>query len=166
MHATHTILNIHRDREFRGLPLERVYKHLFNPALYLQAYGKIARNAGAMTQGTMPETVDGMTLQKIYPIIARLKRQQYRWTPVRRTAIPKVNGQLRSLGIPTWSDKLLHEVLRMLLEAYYEPRFSRHSHGFRPRRGCHSALSEIQRTWKGTAWLIEGDVHGCFDYAS
>jgi retron-type reverse transcriptase len=100
MRATNTILNIHRDRGFRGLPLERVYKHLFNPAFYLQAYGKIARNAGAMTPGTTPETVDGMTLQKIYRIIARLKRQRYRWTPVRRIAIPKANGKLRPLGIP------------------------------------------------------------------
>jgi group II intron reverse transcriptase/maturase len=163
MRATDTILNIHRDRGFRGLPLERVYKHLFNPAFYLHAYGKISRNAGAMTQGTTPETVDGMTLQKIHRIIARLKQERYRWTPVRRTAIPKANGKMRPLGIPTWSDKLLQEVLRMLLEAYYEPRFSRHSHGFRPHRGCHSALSEIQRTWKGTVWFIEGDIQGCFD---
>ena len=163
MRATDTILNIHRDRGSRGLPLERVYKHLFNPTFYLHAYGKISRNAGAMTPGTTPETVDGMTLQKIHRIIARLKQGRYRWTPVRRTAIPKANGKMRPLGLPTWSDKLLQEVLRMLLEAYYEPRFSRHSHGFRPHRGCHSALSEIQRTWKGTVWFIEGDIQGCFD---
>src|SRR5215510_10336865 len=107
MRATDAILNIHRDRETRGLPLERVYKHRFNPAFSLHAYGKISRNAGAMTPGTTPETVDGMTLQKIHRIIARLKQGRYRWTPVRRTAIPKANGKMRPLGLPTWSDKLL-----------------------------------------------------------
>jgi hypothetical protein len=100
MRATDTILNIHRDRGFRGLPLERVYKHLFNPAFYLHAYGKISRNVGAMTQGATPETVDGMTLKKIHRIIARLKQGRYRWTPARRTAIRKANGKMRPLGIP------------------------------------------------------------------
>lgn len=163
MRSANTILNIHNDRGAKGLPLERVFKHLFNPEFYLAAYGKIYRNAGAMTKGTTDETVDGMTLQKINNIIELLQFERYCWTPVRRTAIPKKNGKLRPLGIPTWSDKLLQEVLRTLLEAYYEPRFSSHSHGFRPNRGCHTALLEIQRTWKGTVWFIEGDIKGCFD---
>jgi group II intron reverse transcriptase/maturase len=143
--------------------LDRVYKHLFDPDLFLRAYGKIYRNFGAMTKGATEETVDGMSLQKIHAIIDLLKQKRYRWTPVRRTEIPKPNGKMRPLGIPTWSDKLVQEVLRTLLEPYYEQKFSCHSHGFRSDRGCHSALLEIRRTWKGTVWFIEGDIKGCFD---
>ena len=157
------VLFIHQKRGAQGMPLERVYRHLFNPDFYLTAYGKIYRNAGAMTKGVTGETVDGMDLQKIHSMIELLRQERYRWKPVRRLEIPKANGKMRPLGIPTWSDKLLQEVLRMLLEAYYEPRFSQCSHGFRPRRGCHTALIEIQRTWKGTSWFIEGDIKGCFD---
>jgi len=163
MRNAETVRAIHRERGSKQLPLERVYKHLFNPDIYLEGYGKIYRNDGAMTKGSTDETVDGMCLQKIHSIIELLKLERYAWTPVRRTEIPKANGKMRPLGIPTWSDKLLQEVMRDLLEPYYEQRFSEHSHGFRPNRGCHTALREIQRTWKGTAWFIEGDIKGCFD---
>src|SRR5579883_1669346 len=104
-----------------------------------------------------------MSLQKIHDIIALLRQERYVWTPVRRTEIPKANGKMRPLGIPTWSDKLVQEALRTLLEPYYEQRFSDHSHGFRPNRGPHTALQEVRKTWKGTAWFIEGDIKGCFD---
>jgi len=157
------LLDIYRKRGERSLPLERVYRQLFNPELYLQAYGKIYRNVGAMTKGSTDETVDGMSLGRIQRIIDLLRREEYRWTPVRRVEIPKPKGGTRPLGIPVWGDKLLQEVLRQLLEAYYEPRFSKHSHGFRPQRGPHTALTEIQRTWTGTVWFIEGDISKCFD---
>jgi len=163
MRNADTVTAIHQERGSKGLPLERVYKHLFNPEIYLQAYGKIYRNAGAMTKGSTRETVDGMNLQKIHDIIALLQQERYVWKPVRRTMIPKANGKMRPLGIPTWSDKLVQEVLRLLLEPYYEQRFSDHSHGFRPHRGCHTALREVQKMWKGTIWFIEGDIKGCFD---
>jgi group II intron reverse transcriptase/maturase len=116
-----------------------------------------------MTPGATSETVDGMSLAKIDRIIDALKQERYRWTPVRRTYIPKSNGKQRPLGVPSWSDKLLQEVLRSLLEAYYEPQFSDHSHGFRPGRGCHTALREIAQRWRGTKWYIEGDICSCFD---
>src|SRR5437868_6578949 len=145
MRETDTILDIHQKRGAKGLPLERVYKHLFNPELYLRAYGKIYRNNGAMTKGTTKETVDGMDLQRIHNIIGLLRWERYVWTPVRRTEIPKANGKMRPLGIPTWSDKLVQEVLRTLLEPYYEQRFSNSSHGFRPGRGCHTALHQIRK---------------------
>src|SRR5205814_7004814 len=109
------------------------------------------------------ETVGAMSLAKIETIIAQLREERYRWTPVRRVEIPKKNGKTRPLGLPTWSDKLLQEVMRLLLEAYYEPQFSDHSHGFRPGRGCHTALVEIKHRWRGTKWFIEGDIQGCFD---
>ncbi len=157
------ILDIHRKRGAEGLPLERVYKHLYDPELFLRAYGKIYRNFGAMTKGATAETVDGMAVAKIHGIIDLLKQERYRWTPVRRTEIPKANGKMRPLGIPTWSDKLVQEALRTLLEPYYEQRFSARSHGFRPDRGCHTAILEVRKTWKGTVWFIEGDIKGCFD---
>jgi group II intron reverse transcriptase/maturase len=159
-----TYLAIVRDRGSRGLPLEDVYRQLFNPALYLRAYGKIYRNDGAMTPGVTAETVDGMSLDKIQTIIAALRSERYVWSPARRTYIEKKHStKQRPLGLPTWSDKLLQEVIRMILEAYYEPQFSDHSHGFRRQRGCHTALREIYRTWKGTVWFLEGDIARCFD---
>lgn len=163
MQTAETYLTVIRDRGRRGLPLEGVYRQLYNPALYLLAYGKIARNAGAMTPGVTTETVDGMSQDKIARIIALLREEKYRWTPVRRTHIPKKDGRMRPLGIPTWSDKLLQEVIRLILEAYYDSQFSPHSHGFRPGRGCHTALRDIHHTWRGTTWFIEGDIKGCFD---
>jgi group II intron reverse transcriptase/maturase len=158
-----TVLEIMRERGRNGLPLERVYRCLFNPDLYLLAYGKIYRNAGAMTPGSTRETVDGMSLAKIEAIITALRQERYRWTPVRRTYIEKKgSSKKRPLGLPTWSDKLLQEVIRLLLEAYYEPQFSGRSHGFRPGRGCHTALREIQHGWHGTVWFVEGDISDCF----
>jgi len=163
MQTADTVLGIYRNRGSKGLPLERVYRHLFNPELYLRAYGKLYRNEGAMTKGVTRETVDGMDLQRIHNIIGFLKMERREWTPVRRVMIPKANGKTRPLGIPTFSDKLVQEVMRTLLEPYYEQKFSDHSHGFRPDRGCHTALREIQNVWKGTAWFVEGDIKGCFD---
>lgn len=163
MRNAETVLAVIRDRGQRGLQIEDVYRQLFNPDLYLLAYGRISRNAGAMTRGVTAETVDGMSLAKIERIIEAVRFERYRWTPVRRVEIPKSNGKTRPLGIPTWSDKLLQEAIRLLLEAYYEPQFSEHSHGFRPDRGCHTALQTVQRNWTGTKWFIEGDIKGCFD---
>jgi hypothetical protein len=100
MRSANIYLDIHRKRGLEGLPLERVYKHLFDPELWLRAYGRIYRNDGATTRGTTEETVDGMNLLKIHKIIALLKMEQYEWTAVRRTEIPKPNGKLRPLGIP------------------------------------------------------------------
>ncbi len=164
MRNAETILGIIRDRGSRGLPLEDVYRQLWNPQLYLLAYGRIARNHGALTPGTTSETAEGMSLATIQAIIEALRFERYRWTPVRRVYIEKRHStKKRPLGIPTWSDKLLQEILRLILEAYYEPQFSDRSHGFRPHRGCHTALTEIRRTWTGTTWFIEGDISACFD---
>jgi group II intron reverse transcriptase/maturase len=163
MQTAEAVLGIIHERGKKGLPLERLYRQLFNPELYLRAYGKIYRNDGAMTPGITAETVDGMSLKKIQAIIDALRYERYRWTPVRRTYVEKKNSsKKRPLGLPTWSDKLLQEVIRSLLEAHYEPRFSDRSHGFRPGRGCHTALEEIHRQWRGTVWFIEGDIANCF----
>jgi len=165
MQKADALLDIYRERGTKRLPLERVYRHLFDPELFLQAYGKIYRNCGAMTKGSTEETVDSMSIGKIHRIIALLKLERYEWTPVRRIEIPKGYGKtgMRPLGIPTWSNKLVMEVVRRLLDAYYEPTFSDLSHGFRENKGCHSALLQIRRNWKGIVWFIEGDIKGCFD---
>ena len=163
MRDAETTLAIIRDRGSRGLQLEDVYRRLYNPDLYLRAYGRLYKNAGALTEGVTPETVDGMSLKKIGQLIDDLRHERYRWTPVRRVYIPKSNGKLRPLGMPTWSDKLLQEVMRSVLEAYYEPQFSNHSHGFRPGLGCDTALQDIAQNWKGVKWFIEGDIKRCFD---
>jgi group II intron reverse transcriptase/maturase len=164
MQSAEALLEILRERGRKGLPLERLYRCLFNPELYLRAYGRIYRNDGAMTPGITAETVDGMHLAKIQAIIDALRSERYRWSPTRRVYIAK-KGQAttkRPLGLPTWSDKLLQEVIRLLLEAYYEPQFSDHCHGFRPGRGPHTALHEIYTGWRGTTWFIEGDISDCF----
>ncbi len=163
MRNAETILTIIRNYGQRKLPVKDAYRLLYQRDLYLHAYGKLYRNDGAMTKGITDETVDGMSLEKIDCIIKAVRNEQYRWTPVRRTYILKKNGKQRPLGLPTWSDKLLQEVIRSLLEAYYEPRFSPRSHGFRPKRGCHTALSEVIKKGRGTKWFIEGDLCACFD---
>jgi group II intron reverse transcriptase/maturase len=162
MQNADTVLGVLRERGRKGLPCTELYRQLFNPQLYLVAYGRIYSNHGAMTPGATPETADGMSMEKIDAIIEAMRHERYRFAPVRRIHIPKPNGKLRPLGLPTWSDKLVGEVVRLLLEAYYEPRFSDHSHGFRPGRGCHTALREVATCWTGTTWFIEGDISDCF----
>ena len=163
MQNAETVLNVIRERGERGLPLENIYRLLYNRNLYLRAYGRIYSNQGATTKGVTAETMDGMSLAKIDRIIEALRYERFRWTPVRRVNIPKPNGTTRALGIPTGPDKLLQEVIRMILEAYYEPQFSDRSHGFRPGRGCHTALSNVVNYWSGVRWFVEGDIKGCFD---
>src|SRR5215471_9594792 len=162
MQSAETMLDVIRKRSARGLPIERLYRQLFNPQLYLMAYRRIAANKGAMTPGVTGETVDGMSLDKIDACIGSLRHERYRWSPAKRVYIPKKNGKKRPLGLPIWSDKLVAEVVRILLEAYYDVQFSDRSHGFRPGRGCHTALTEVARTWTGTHWFIEGDISDCF----
>lgn len=162
MQSAATVLGVLRERGRKGLPCTELYRQLFNRDLYLMAYGRIYANHGAMTPGPDTETADDMSEDKIDQIIEAMRHERYRFSPARRIYIPKKNGKLRPLGLPSWSDKLVGEVIRLLLEAYYEPTFSDHSHGFRPNRGCHTALRDIQRTWTGTTWFIEGDISDCF----
>jgi group II intron reverse transcriptase/maturase len=163
MRTAETLLTVIRTRGQQGLPLERLYRLLFNKDLYLRAYARLYSKDGALTKGSTEETVDGMSLAKIEQLIDDVRHERHRWAPVRRVYIPKANGKQRPLGIPTWKDKLLQEVMRSLLEAYFEAQFCSSSHGFRPHRGCHTALSHIQQRWKGTRWYIEGDIAQYFD---
>ena len=162
MQTAEVVLSVLRERGRRGLPCTQLYRQLFNKDLYLLAYGNIYSNQGAMTPGASEETADGMSEEKIEQIIEAMRRERYRFSPARRTYIPKKNGRLRPLGMPTWSDKLVGEAVRLLLEAIYEPQFSDSSHGFRKLRGCHTALREVNNTWTGTTWFVEGDISDCF----
>jgi group II intron reverse transcriptase/maturase len=163
MQSAATVLDVLRERGRRGLPCTELYRQLFNPDLYLMAYGRIYSNQGAMTAGVDGETADGMSQAKIGRIIEAMRHERYRFSPARRVYIPKRQGRkLRPLGLPSWADKIVGEVVRLLLEAFYEPRFSARSHGFRPGRGCHTALSEVANHWTGTTWFIEGDLADCF----
>jgi group II intron reverse transcriptase/maturase len=162
MQETEVVLGVLRERGRKGLPCTQLYRQMSNRDLYLTAYGNIYSNQGAMTPGASEETADGMSEEKIEQIIGLMRNERYRFSPARRIYIPKKNGRLRPLGLPSWSDKLVGEVVRLLLEAIYEPQFSRWSHGFRRNRGCHTALRDIQNTWTGTTWFIEGDISDCF----
>ena len=139
MQAAETVLDVLRERGRRGLPLERRYRQLFNPQLYLLAYGRLYSNHGAMTPGVDGETVDGKSQIKIARIIDALRHERYRFTPVKRVYIEKEREDA-SAGFAVGADKLVGEVIRLLLEAYYEPQFSGRSHGFRPGRGCHRTV--------------------------
>jgi group II intron reverse transcriptase/maturase len=162
MQSTDAYLGLLRERGKQRLPLKRIYRQLFNRNLYLTAYGKIYRNAGSTTKGVSDETVDAMSIEKIDTIIAALRHERYQWQPARRVYILKRNGKKRPLGLPVWSDKLLAEVIRLILNAYYDVQFSTHSHGFREGRGCHTAFQDIYYNWGGATWIIEGDISDCF----
>ena len=154
-------LNEHsKDSNYR---FERLYRILFNEELFYVAYQKIASNGGSTTKGSDGRSIDEMSLARIETLIASLKDESYQPLPSRRVHIPKKNGKTRPLGIPAFEDKLVQEVVRMILEAIYEGHFETTSHGFRPKRSCHTALLHIQKTFSGAKWFIEGDIKGFFD---
>lgn len=159
----HVLKGIQQKAIDKTYKFQRLYRNLYNPEFYLLAYQNIAKSQGSMTAGADGITLDGMNMARIEAIIASIKDRSYQPKPARRTYIMKKNGKKRPLGIPSANDRLVEEVVRMLLEAIYEPAFSKYSHGFRPHRSCHTALKEIQLTFCGTKWIIEGDIQGCFD---
>ena len=141
----------------------RLYRYLLRPDIYYVAYQHLYSNKGAGTKGVTDDTADGFSEIYIENIIEALKNEMYQPKPVRRTYIKKSNGKMRPLGLPVFTDKLIQEAIRMILEAIYEPIFSNYSHGFRPKRSCHTALAQIKKEFTGARWFIEGDIKGCFD---
>lgn len=141
----------------------RLYRYLLRPDIYYVAYQHLYSNKGAGTKGVTDDTADGFSEIYIKNIIEALKNEMYQPKPVRRTYIKKSNGKMRPLGLPVFTDKLIQEAIRMILEAIYEPIFSDYSHGFRPARSCHTALAQIKKEFTGARWFIEGDIKGCFD---
>ncbi|MGG3805783.1 reverse transcriptase domain-containing protein [Metabacillus fastidiosus] len=143
---------------------ERLYRNLYNLEFYLIAYEKIQANGGALTRGTDNETIDGFSLEKVENLIESIKTEEYQPNPVRRVYIKKkAKGKLRPLGIPSFYDKLLQEVVRSILESIYDVKFSEKSHGYRPNKSCHTALVQVQETFTATRWFVEGDITGFFD---
>jgi group II intron reverse transcriptase/maturase len=144
-----------------------VYRLLYREDLYIVAYERIKSKPGNMTPGTDEETLDGFSLQAIREIIRDMRTEQFRFKPVRTTFILKTNGKMRKLGIPCVRDKVVQEVIHMLLEAIYDspnaPYFQETSHGFRPGRSCHTALREFREKWSAVNWIVEGDIRACFD---
>jgi group II intron reverse transcriptase/maturase len=142
---------------------ERLYRNLYNPEFFLLAYQNIYANEGNMTEGTDGKTIDGMGMNRINGLIEQMKNHSYQPNPARRIYIKKKNGKLRPLGIPSVDDKLVQEIVRMILESIYEDTFSKNSHGFRPERSCHTALKQIKCEFTAVKWFIEGDIKGFFD---
>lgn len=145
-----------------GYHYERLYRNLYNEEFYLLAYQNVYASEGNMTAGADGKTIDGMGMDRIQKLIEKMKDHSYQPNPARRTYIEKKNGKKRPLGIPSFDDKLVQEVVRLILESIYEPTFSNLSHGFRPNRSCHTALQQIQGTFTGVKWFIEGDIYGFF----
>ena len=141
----------------------RLFRYMLRPDIYYVAYQHLYSNEGAATKGVDDDTADGFSEEYVTRIIDALRSETYRPKPVRRTYIQKSNGKMRPLGLPTFTDKLVQEVMRMILEAVYEPVFSHYSHGFRPGRSCHTALSQLSHEFIGAKWFVEGDIKGCFD---
>lgn len=141
----------------------RLYRYLLREDIYYIAYQKLYSNKGAGTKGVDNDTADGFGNKYVESLISELRNNTYEPKPVRREYIKKANGKLCPLGIPSFRDKLLQEVIRRFLEAIYEPAFSDCSHGFRPNRSCHTALRQTLPYFKGARWFIEGDIKGCFD---
>lgn len=148
------------DKSYR---FQRLYRNLYNPEFYYLAYNNICTGQGNMTEGVDGQTIDGMSAERIDNLIASLRDHSYRPHPAKRIYIPKKNGKKRPLGIQSAEDKLVQEVVRMILESIYEPTFSPNSHGFRPKRSCHTALKHIDINFKGAVWFVEGDIKACFD---
>lgn len=164
MRSPERVLNsLNKHSKDSSYKFERLYRILFNEELFYVAYQKIASNGGSTTKGSDGRSIDEMSLARIETLIASLKDESYQPHPSRRVHIPKKNGKTRPLGIPAFEDKLVQEVVRMILEAIYEGHFETTSHGFRPKRSCHTALLHIQKTFSGAKWFIEGDIKGFFD---
>lgn len=146
-----------------GYCYERLYRNLYNEEFYLMAYQNIYAREGNMIAGADVKTIEGMGMNRIQRLIEKMKDHSYQPNSARRTYIVKKNGKKQTLGIPSFDDKLVQEVVRLILESIYEPTFSDVSHGFRPNRSCHTALRQIQSSFTGVKWFIEGDICGFFD---
>ncbi|MBA1241098.1 nicotine oxidoreductase [Pseudomonas kunmingensis] len=142
---------------------DRIYRLMFKEDLYIAAYEKIKSKPGNMTAGADGTTLDEFSIRTIKNIIDKMKNESFSFRGARRVLIPKANGKTRALSVAPPTDKVVQEVMRMILEAIFEPTFSNNSHGFRSGKSCHTALKQIRKNWSGVTWIIEGDIKGCFD---
>ena len=163
LNSQEVLIGLSKQAQNKEYRFHRIYRNLCIPDMYIKAYSNIYSNKGSSTPGIDIETADGFSEVKVESIIHSLKDESYQANPVRRTYILKKNGKMRPLGIPSFTDRLIQEVCRMILEAIYEPMFSSFSHGFRPERSCHTALHNVKANFTSVNWFIEGDIKGCFD---
>lgn len=162
MQKLNLILDILRTRSKNGMKITRIYRYLYNKEFYLEAYEQLSKN-NVHVNDDLDETIDGMSLARIDDIIEEMRYEQYKWHKLAQFCIPKSNNKFRILLVPEWRDKLVQKVLQIILSAIYEPKFSDASHGYRPNRGCHTALARIYKTGQACDFFIEGDISDCFD---
>ena len=130
----------------------------------IASYTKIKSSPGNMTPGIDSETLDGINISWFENLKKNLRTNAFQFRPARRIDIPKPNGKgTRPLGIASPRDKIVQGAMLLILEAIFEPSFVTHSHGFRPNKGCHTALKEVKNTFSSVNWFIEGDISKCFD---
>ena len=145
-------------------PFNRLIGYLKDINLWVLAYNKISKNTGSLTEGIDNETIDGINLDKLRKLQIEVLNGSFQWGGIKRIYIPKPGKkEKRPLGIPNIRDRIVQEILKIIIEPIFESRFSNNSHGFRPGRGCHTALRMIFRDFKPAIWYIEGDISKCFD---
>lgn len=140
-----------------------IYQNLCNPCILLIAYSTLK---GKKASGVDDVPTENVTLASILSLSLELRNKKYAPNPTKRVFIPKANGKMRPLGIPSTKDKVVQKALLIVLEPLFENVFLDSSHGFRPKRSCHSALKSIYYKWRGIKWFIEGDFVSCFDRIS
>lgn len=155
--------NLQSKTEDDSYTFKRLFRNLYNPDFYLLAYNNIYSTEGNMTKGYDGNTIDGMSLARISRVIEKIKNHTYKPNPVIRKFILKKNGKKRPLGLQSIDDKLVQEVIRMILESIYDYNFKKTSHGFRPNKSCHTALKSINLGFTGVKWFVEGDISAYFD---
>lgn len=142
---------------------QRLYRLFYDKELFIIAYEKLKSNKGSLTRASTRETMDGMSISRIEKLIDSMKSEKWQPRLARRILIPKSNGKSRPLGIQGPEEKLVQEVMRMILEAIYDTDFSTYSHGFRANKSCLTAMDQIRKNFDGVSFVIEGDFSKCFD---
>lgn len=143
---------IHRD----------IFRILYKDDIWIAAYENLKRNKGALTPGSTTETMDGMSLERLKRLKDKVCNESYKFNPVKLTSIPAGPGKRRPLGLPTANDKIVQEVMRIIFEAIYEPKFSKLSFGFRKGKGCHDALQHVEMRFRWVDYVIEGDIQQAY----
>jgi group II intron reverse transcriptase/maturase len=149
--------------ENKNYEVRDIYTMMYNKKLFEMAYNSLKSNPGNMTPGMTPTTLDGFSADVIQETIEKLKDNSFQFQPGRRVMIPKASGGERPLTVAPPRDKIVQEVMRMILEVIFEPSFSPNSHGFRTNKSCHTALKQVFNTFGVATWYIEGDISKCFD---
>ena len=145
-------------------PIDRtLYSLVCNQDMLKLAYDNLKAKPGNITSGTISEKLSSISRDILYGILTELKTEKYQFKPYQKVEIPKIGGGSINLLIARTRDKLVQEVLRMILEAIFEPRFQDESHGFRRNRNCHTALKFVKQKFQSSIWVIEGVITNCFD---